>query len=122
MAELHAKIKNVLDESRILILGVQVLVGFSYNTCFQHGFEKLPASAHTTGLVALVLLLVSFAGLVSTISYHWIGNDGNSNSAVLTYATRAIEISLAPFALGLGLAVYTSFAAIYPETWGAVAA
>lgn len=87
-----------------------MLIGFNYNTYFQQGFDSLPASAHVTGPLGQVLLLLSFAGLVSTICFHWIVEHGNATQQVLRYATQAIELSLGPFVLGLGLGIYTSLA------------
>jgi len=42
MASYSDKLENALNESRILILGAQVLVGFGFRSVFQEGFPKLP--------------------------------------------------------------------------------
>jgi len=39
---LERKLKIALDESRLLILGAQVLFGFQFNGIFQELFEELP--------------------------------------------------------------------------------
>jgi hypothetical protein len=36
------KIKQALDEGRILILGAQVLLGFQYRWFFERNFESVP--------------------------------------------------------------------------------
>ncbi len=53
--QLHDKIQYVLDESRILILGAQVLVGFHYRAAFERGFQHLPETSQALLLGALGL-------------------------------------------------------------------
>ena len=40
------KVENALNETRILVLVVQVLIGFQFQSAFTKGFEKLPMSNH----------------------------------------------------------------------------
>lgn len=40
--KLERQLKVALDESRLLILGSQVLFGFQFNGIFQQQFESLP--------------------------------------------------------------------------------
>ena len=42
MTKLSDKVKTALDETRMLILGVQILVGFQFRTVFEDGFDQLP--------------------------------------------------------------------------------
>ena len=37
-ARADKKVKTALDETRLLILGAQILFGFHLNAAFQHGF------------------------------------------------------------------------------------
>jgi hypothetical protein len=46
MAALGRKVKNALDEARILVLGVQVLLGFQYRGFMEPGYERLPLRVH----------------------------------------------------------------------------
>jgi len=43
--KLERQLKIALDESRLLILGAQVLFGFQFNGIFQQQFESLPLSS-----------------------------------------------------------------------------
>ena len=61
MAKLKDKIKTALDESRMLILGAQVLIGFNYRSVFESGFEKLPKPAQYLKLVSLAVMLLGAA-------------------------------------------------------------
>jgi hypothetical protein len=52
--QIDAKLKTALDESRLLILGAQVLFGFQFETVFQELFANIPTArryVHCGGLV-----------------------------------------------------------------------
>ena len=44
MTALREKIKTALDESRMLILGAQIFLGFHFRAVFEPGFQKLSKS------------------------------------------------------------------------------
>ena len=105
MAEIGEKVKNVLDEARLLVLGVQVLVGFQYRAAFEPAFPRLSSSQQINSLIALALLLVSLGFLLAPTSCHQLLEQGNDTERIHGYATRMTAIALLPFALGLGLEV-----------------
>ena len=39
---LHERVKTALDETRTLILGAQILLGFQYQGVFREQFDTLP--------------------------------------------------------------------------------
>ena len=45
MAALTDKVQNALDESRILILGAQVFIGFQFRSVLETGFATLPVAS-----------------------------------------------------------------------------
>src|SRR4051794_3084783 len=63
VAKLSTKVKNALDEARILVLGAQVLLGFQYRVFFEKGYDKLPPADRWCELAALLALLVSVGAL-----------------------------------------------------------
>ena len=42
---LSAKVKTSLDETRTLMLGAQILLGFQFHGAFQQRFDDLPPEA-----------------------------------------------------------------------------
>ena len=58
MTKLGEKIKLALDESRMLILGAQILLGFHYRSAFESGFDLLPLSSRYAKLVGLTILII----------------------------------------------------------------
>src|SRR5579864_4266432 len=69
-SDLEKKIQDALNESRILVLGVQVLLSFQYTSVLESAFVKLPLVAQRLELIALGLLLLTFGLLVSPAPYH----------------------------------------------------
>lgn len=108
MDEIKDKLKMSLDEARMLVLGMQVLVGFGYNSVFITGFTKLPESSQYIKLVGLGLLLVAFAFIMSVAPFHQIVGRGNNSPVSLRHATWATGVALLPFATGLSLDVYVA--------------
>lgn len=106
MAELKDRIKTVLDESRMLILGSQVLLGFQFKSVLEKGFEKLPQHSQYIKLGALGLMLIAVALLISPGAYHHIVEDGEDHEDMERFTTRVISLALLPFAFGLGIDIF----------------
>ncbi|MFT3775038.1 MAG: DUF6328 family protein [Minicystis sp.] len=118
MAGLGDKVQNALNESRTLVLGVQVLLGFQYRAVFERGFETLPRKTHYLHLVGLGFLLVTLALLLVPASYHLIVNGGEDTPDVHRFTTRVIDWALLPFAVALGLGVHVSTARLGGDVLG----
>src|SRR6266446_10458303 len=103
MATLKNKLKTALDESRMLILGAQVLVGFNYRSTFEPVFERLPPSAQVLKILSLVILLFGIALLMSPGAYHRIVHSGEDTNDVHLFTTRVMDFALLPFAIGLAV-------------------
>jgi uncharacterized protein DUF6328 len=104
--ELDARLKTALDESRLLILGAQVLFGFTFQGTFQELFEQLSPTAKIKQCVALLLLTISIVFLIVPSLYHQIGCDSRSVHRALHVATRSAGASLLPLTLGLGASAF----------------
>src|SRR5262245_7016913 len=108
MARLEHKIENALNEARILVLGGQVLIGSAYRSAFSPGFERLSPFVQNLRLVSLVLMLVGLGVLLVPPAYHRIAEDGENTAKLHRVVTRALEVALFPFAIGLSVDVYTA--------------
>lgn len=102
MENLSSKVQNALDEARILVLGIQVLVGFGFRSFFEQGFERVPASGQAVKLGALCLELVALALVVLPGPYHRIVEGGEDTGGIVRVSARCIALALLPFALGMG--------------------
>jgi amino acid permease len=108
MARLKNKVQNVLDESRMLVLGAQVLLGFQFRSLLEKGFESLPITSQFLSLCALGLMLVALALLISPSSYHRLVERGEDTDEIHRYASRVLCWALLPFALGLSIDLYVA--------------
>jgi hypothetical protein len=119
---LDHRLKTALDESRLLILGAQVLFGFQFEAAFQELYPAIPRDGRTVHLAGLVLLLLSVGLLIAPSLWHQIIYRGNSTRGALRTATRLAGASLLPLTLGLGAAVFVTFELLFGRTSGAIAA
>ena len=108
--ELDAKLKTALDESRLLILGAQVLLGFAFQAAFQDLFSEIGPLGRFFHILALCLLCLSVAFLVVPSFYHQIACDGCSLHPAVHVATSFANWSLFPLTLGLGASGYVIIA------------
>jgi hypothetical protein len=103
MAALKDKVQTSLDEARILVLGIQVLLGFELRSIFEKSFAEMPEWAQALKLTSLCAMIVAFALIALPASYHRVVAGGEDRPDVHAFATGVISLALLPFAVGLGL-------------------
>lgn len=118
MAKLKDKVQNALDEARILILGTQVLIGFSYRGFFEEGFSKLPAASQHLKLLELALLLLAFAVLVTPGMFHRIVEGGEDTPGFHRLVTRLMTPVLLPISAALCLDLFIAGEKVLGKTGG----
>jgi Family of unknown function (DUF6328) len=114
------KLKTALDESRLLILGAQVLFGFLFQAVFQDLFMEVPPASQALQCVGLGFMLLSVCLLIAPSLYHQIIFDGENRRGALAYASRFAGASLLPLTLGLGASVFVVFEHLFGRTAGAI--
>src|SRR6185437_11960004 len=119
--ELSKKIKTSLDETRILILGAQILIGFQFRGVFQDGFEQLPVHARYLDGVALVLMLAAAALLIAPALYHRIIAGGEDSGEIHQFISWMASAALLPFAISLGASLFIGIERV-GGLWAGVAA
>lgn len=116
MAELKNKVKNALDEARMLVLGAQVLVGFQMRSVFEKGFESLPIISQALKLCGLGLMLLAVGLIIAPSSYHRLVERGEDTHEIHRYTSRMMDWALLPFAFGLGIDFYVATQKV-AESW-----
>ena len=85
---LAGKVKTALDETRTLILGAQILLGFQYQGAFQEKFDSLPSISRQMSALALLLMLLTVGLLIAPSAFHRIARaGGNRHSRPIVIAT-----------------------------------
>jgi hypothetical protein len=115
------KLKIALDETRMLVLGAQILLGFQFRGVFQDLYSQLPSSSRYLNGLALILMVVTLALLILPGTYHRIAEGGNASGRVYALTDKVAAIALIPFAASLGIDVAITGERIF-GTAGSIAA
>jgi uncharacterized protein DUF6328 len=121
MADLQRKTKFSLDETRMLILGSHILLGFQFNAVFQQDFEHLPAHTRYLDAGALLLMLTAIALLILPSVRHRVVEEGRDSEEFCRFITGVAGIALLPFAITLGLDLFLLGEKIFGTTIGIAA-
>jgi hypothetical protein len=113
--KLSEKIKIALDETRILILGAQILLGFGFRGVFSERFDELPEYARYADGVGLAFLICTVGLLIAPGPYHRIVEAGQDSGRLHRFATVIADLALLPFALALGITLFVGTEAIFGE-------
>lgn len=95
--------KTALDESRMLMLGAQILLGFQFQAPFQDGFSGISKGERITELVVLGLIILVLGLLVTPSAHHRIAEDGEASPQFVRFINRVSIATLPPFAVAIGL-------------------
>ena len=115
---LDQRIKTALDETRLLILGSQVLFGFLLESVFQSAFEALSRTAQYLVGAALVLMVLSIGCLIAPSMQHRIVEAGQSTRRLERATSRLAAWGLLPLIASLGLALFIVFERIFGAVTG----
>src|SRR5690242_10844334 len=102
------KLKQAFDENRMLMLGVQELIGFGYQSILHAKFDDLPRHIQWIKVTDLLLLIATLACLLTPATYHQIGEHGRPTGPSLNVATTFASVALLPFAIALALSVFAA--------------
>jgi hypothetical protein len=103
--ELRDRYYGLLQELRVVLPGVQVLVAFLLTVPFSQRFEDLDSTGRVAYLVALVASLLATVCFVTPTAYHRAGGR-TERSARLTWALRATRAGLVAMAVSLTAATF----------------
>lgn len=106
--KLEGQLKTALDESRLLILGTEVLFGFQFNGIFQEQFSTLSFVSRVFVCAGLTLLMIAMALLVAPSMQHRIVERGQDSRRILALATAFTGGALLPVATALGLDTFAA--------------
>jgi hypothetical protein len=117
--DLSKKVKIALDETRMLILGAQILLGFQFRGVFSDGYEQLPSNARYLDGVALGLMVCVVGLLITPGPYHRIVEGGEDSGHFHRLVTVIADLALLPFALALGLDLFITAGRVFGGVAGA---
>lgn len=103
---LKDEMRNVLEEARMVIPGVQALFGFQTMAVFNNRFEDLPSPGVTAYLAGLVMLAIAIALLMAPAAFHRMSERGQVSRDLIDLSSRLLTWGMAPLAMGLALDIY----------------
>jgi hypothetical protein len=106
MPALEARVKTALDETRLLILGAQILFGFHLNGAFQNAFDALGVWPRALHITAFFLMTIVIGLLIAPSMQHRIVERGQASRRILAVATLSAGAALVPFAISLGIDLF----------------
>ncbi|WP_035373162.1 DUF6328 family protein [Pseudoduganella violaceinigra] len=97
--------RNILDEARMILPGIQALFGFQTIAVFNQRFEHLSVLTRTVHLAALALVVVSIGLVMAPAAWHRIVSPDRVSVALVHRSSQYICGALLPLSLALALDV-----------------
>lgn len=116
----HRRVKTALDETRLLILGAQILFGFHLNGAFQSGFSNLAPHSRVLHALSFLMMTMAVALLIAPSLQHRIVDQGRATARIVTASGYFAAAALFPFALSLGADLYIVIGHRFGASVGAV--
>jgi hypothetical protein len=117
--KLSKKVKTALDETRLLILGAQVLFGFQFDGMFQDAFSDLSLTLRLILVISLCLVIITLGLLIAPSMQHRLVERGADTNRIHSATTRLAGLALLPLALALGFDIFTAVERSFGATSGA---
>ena len=119
---LSKKVKTALDETRLLILGAQVLFGFELSSVFQDAFSEFSQTSRLLVCAGQVLMAFSIGLLIAPSMQHRIVEGGQDTIRIHNMTGLFAGLGLLPFAVSLAIGIYLIFDRVFGAPAGAIAA
>ena len=100
------KIKVGLDETRMLILGAQILLGFQFREVFADLFDELPKATRYGSAIGILLMTMVVGLLIAPGPYHRIVLEGRDDPSLQPVISFVAETALLPFGAALGIDLF----------------
>ena len=123
---LNEEMRNIIEEARVILPGIQALFGFQTIAVFNQRFVELPEYAKGCHLFGLGMVIIAVA-LVMTpaVYYRYVGKD-HVSVRMVEASSLMIRAALFPLACGLALDIFVVILGATEQLawsviWGALA-
>ncbi len=120
--ELKDMLRNVLEEARMVLPGIQALFGFQLISVFNDTFQKLSACDKYVHFAALLLTIFSIGALMGPASYHRQVERHSVSKQFIDYSSLLLCIGIFPLALSIALDTYVVSHMMTQLLWPAIVA
>src|SRR5258705_13998154 len=87
-ASLEEETRTVIEEARMVLPGIQAFFGFQLIVVFNNRFQEFTHTEQVLHLIALLLLAVSIALIMTPAAYHRIAERGMVSRRVVEHSCR----------------------------------
>ena len=115
---LNERITQMLTEARVVLPGVQTLLGFQLISVISQSFERLPTSSKLVHAVSLGCITVAVILLMAPAAYHRIVFSGQDADEVHRVGGWFVTCATIPLAFGLASDVYVVLSPRSPPQQG----
>jgi hypothetical protein len=113
--------RNIQEEARMVLPGIQALFGFQLIAVFNRPFFDLGGLDRMLHLSSLILVAVAIGLIMAPAAYHRIAESGRVSSRWVKLATRCIASAMAPLMIAISIDIYIVSKMIVDSTAIAVA-
>jgi len=100
--KLKRRLTIALDETRMLMMGSQILFGFQFESIFQPVTEHASGTAHALQALGLLLMATCLSLLIAVPIQHRLAERGEATGRAVRLATALTSWALLPLCLALG--------------------
>lgn len=100
------EMRNIIEEARVVLPGVQALFGFQTIAVFNDRFEELAYYAKSCHALGMIMVIISIA-MVMTPAIYYRTCYGHATAPMVKLSSRLIRGALGPLAAGLALDMFT---------------
>ena len=117
--------RDIIEEARVILPGVQALFGFQTIAVFNDRFAELPSFAVTCHLVGLGMVILAVALVMTPAIYYRVVGPAYVTERMVKRSSRLLRSALWPLAGGLALdmftVIYVATEQLQVSVWGALA-
>lgn len=99
-------LRNVLEEARMVLPGIQALIGFQTMAVFNQRFAAMSDEVKSAYLVALGLLILGMGLLMTPAAYHRLAERGMVSLRMINLSSILITAGMVPLMLAFAIDVY----------------
>lgn len=104
--KLDAEMRNIMEEARVILPGVQALFGFQTIAVFNDRFADLDLDAKVCHIVGLAMVVITI-GMIMTPAIYYRACVGRVTEHMARVSSLLLHRGVLPLAIGLALEMYT---------------
>jgi hypothetical protein len=103
---LESEVEHIIEESRMVLPGIQALFGFQLIAVFNQRFESaLAPPGRWLHLCSLILVALAIALIMAPAAYHRQAERGTVSRHLANYASRLITTAMMPLLVAISMEV-----------------